>query len=100
MSSDATRPSFAEFRMNPSLEMMLTFKGWSGGFTASDRDAMERGLNAIRTAMVQPVGTKAADRRTDAVSDAEFSRAVLSVIASAMALWMSGRLDAVEVDDG
>lgn len=92
--------SFAEFRTNPTLEAMLTLSGWRGGFTAADSDAMALSLSVIRTAMVQPVGTSAASRSTGAVSDAEYGHAVLSVITSAMCLWLSGRLDGIGVDDG
>ena len=89
---------FAEFRHVPAMEAMLTFAGWRGGFTESDRESMAEGLNTIRTAMVQPVGTSASDRCPGAVSDAEYGRAVMCVVASAMALWLSGRLAEVGVD--
>lgn len=89
-----------EFRNCPALSAMLTFQGWRGGFTASDRDEMERSLADIRAAMCQPVGTHDALRDGDIVSDAAFERAIMNLIVAAMALWMSGRLDTVGVDDG
>lgn len=89
---------FAEFKHNPWLELMLTVKGWEGGFSQSDKDALIHGLNVIRTAMIQPVGTSCAYRVEGAVSDAEYSHAVLSVITCSMALWLSGKLFDVDCD--
>ena len=82
------------------LGMMLSLDemGHERGFTEADRDAMAEGLDVIRTAMVQPVGTAAASRVSGAVSDAEFSHAVMRVTLAAMRLWLSGRLAKVEVD--
>ena len=90
--------AFAEFRHNEALEAMLTFAGWQGGFTESDKTAMAEGCNVLRTAMVQPVGPSCAERVEGAVSDAEFSGAVLRVLASAMCLWLSGKLEEVRCD--
>ena len=91
---------FREFRNCPALSTMLTFQGWRGGFTASDRDEMERSLADIRAAMCQPVGTHDVLRDGNIVPDASFERAVMNLIVAAMALWLSGKLDAMEVDDG
>lgn len=88
-----------EFRNCPALSAMLTFQCWSGGFTASDRDELERSLADIRSAMCQPVGTHDVLRGGNLVSDASFERAVMNLIVAAMALWLSGKLDEVEVDD-
>lgn len=90
--------AFAEFRHNQALEAMLTFAGWQGGFSESDRRAMAEGCNVIRTALVQPVGTAAAGKCPGAVSDAEFSGAVLRVLAASMVLWLSGKLAEVACD--
>ncbi|WP_417064460.1 hypothetical protein [Gordonibacter urolithinfaciens] len=89
---------FAEFRHNQALEAMLTFAGWQGGFSEADRRAMADGCNVIRTALVQPVGTSCSERVEGAVSDAEYSRAVMCVLASAMCLWLSGKLEEVACD--
>lgn len=82
------------------LGMMLTFDeaGRERGFTEADRRAMAEGLDTIRTAMVQPVGTAAASRVQGAVSDAEFCHAVMRVVLAAMRLWLSGKLETMEVD--
>lgn len=90
---------FESFRSNQTLEMMLTFTGWRGGFSQADKDALERSLDTIRTAMVQPVGaTQDAKRRNQrCVTDAEFDRAVMVTITSAMAMWLSGALERAEV---
>lgn len=47
---------FETFRTNPTLEMMLTFAGWRGGFSQADKDALARSLETIRTALAKPVG--------------------------------------------
>lgn len=90
---------FENFRSNPTLEAMLTFTGWRGGFSQADKDALARSLDTIRTAMVQPVGATPDAKRSDqrCVTDAEFDRAVMVTIASAMAMWLSGALEKVEV---
>lgn len=90
---------FESFKLNPTLEAMLTFTGWRGGFSQADKDALARSLETIRTAMVKPVGaTQNAKRRgQECVTDAEFDRAVMVTIAAAMAMWMSGALEKVEV---
>lgn len=90
---------FESFKSNPTLEMMLTFTGWRGGFSQADKDALARSLDTIRTAMVQPVGATAVAKRSNrrCVTDAEFDRAVMVTVASAMAMWLSGALEKVEV---
>lgn len=90
---------FQSFKLNPTLEEMLTFTGWRGGFSQADKDALARSLETIRTAMVQPVGaTSDAKRRGQwCVTDAEFDRAVMVTITAAMAMWLSGALEKVEV---
>ena len=90
---------FENFRSNQTLEMMLTFTGWRGGFSKADKDALASSLETIRTAMVQPVGATQDAKRRDqrCVTDAEFDRAVMVTIAAAMAMWLSGALENVEV---
>ena len=92
---------FESFKANPTLEMMLTFTGWRGGFSQADKDALARSLGTIRTAMVQPAGVTSNAKRRDqrCVTDAEFDRAVMVTVASAMAMWLSGALEKVEVVD-
>ena len=89
---------FQNFKSNQTLEMMLTFAGWSGGFSQADKDALARSLYTIRTAMVQPVGATPDAKRRDqrCVTDAEFDRAVMVTISSAMAMWLSGALEKVK----
>lgn len=90
---------FDSFKSNPTLEAMLTFTGWRGGFSQADKDALARSLDTIRTAMVQPVGatpdSKLRDKRC--VTDSEFDRAVMVTITAAMAMWLSGAMEKVEV---
>lgn len=90
---------FENFKSKQTLEMMLTFTGWRGGFSQADKDALARSLDTIRTAMVQPVGSTSDAKRRDSrcVTDAEFDRAVMVTVASAMAMWLSGALEKVEV---
>lgn len=90
---------FETFKTNPTLEAMLTFTGWRGGFSQADKDALASSLDTIRTAMVQPVGATQNAKRRDSrcVTDAEFDRAVMVTIAAAMAMWLSGALEKVEV---
>ena len=90
---------FESFKLNPTLEAMLTFTGWRGGFSQADKDALARSLDTIRTAMVQPVGATPDAKRRDSrcVTDAEFDRAVMVTITAAMAMWLSGALEKVEV---
>ena len=91
---------FESFKSNQTLDAMLTFTGWRGGFSKSDKDALAESLDTIRTAMVQPVGAtqdaKLRDQRC--VTDAEFDRAVMVTITAAMAMLLSGALEKVEVD--
>lgn len=90
---------FENFRSNPTLEAMLTFTGWRGGFSQADKDALARSLETIRTAMVQPVGATPDSKRRDqrCVTGTESDRAVMVTITSAMAMWLSGALEKVEV---
>ena len=83
------------FKHNPTLEAMLSFAGWQGGFSESDKRAMAESLNTIRTALVQPFGANADAKRRDSncVTDVEFDRAVMTVLACSMVMWLSGALD-------
>ena len=83
------------FKHNPTLEAMLSFAGWQGGFSESDKRAMSESLNTIRTALVQPFGANADAKRRDSkcVTDVEFDRAVMTVLACSMVMWLSGALD-------
>ena len=83
------------FQHNPTLEAMLSFAGWQGGFSESDKRAMAESLNTIRTALVQPFGANADAKRRDSkcVTDVEFDRAVMTVLACSMVMWLSGALD-------
>ncbi len=86
------------FKHNPTLETMLSFAGWQGGFSESDKRAMAESLNTIRTALVQPFGANADAKRRDSncVTDVEFDRAVMTVLACSMVMWLSGALDTVQ----
>lgn len=88
------------FGHSPLLEAMLTFSTWRGSFSAADKQAMKDALQTIRTAMVQPLGTNAGAKRRNArcVTDVEFDRAVVTVLGTAMCLWLSGKLDEIEED--
>ena len=83
------------FKHNPTLEAMLSFAGWKGGFSESDKRAMIESLNTIRTALVQPFGANADAKKRDSkcVTDVEFDRAVIVVLSTALAMWLSGALD-------
>lgn len=83
------------FRHNPALEAMLSFSGWKGGFSESDKRAMAESLDTIRTAIVQPFGADADAKRRNSqcVTDVEFDRAVMVVLSCALAMWLSGALD-------
>ena len=83
------------FKHNPTLEAMLSFAGWKGGFSESDKRAMAESLNTIRTALVQPYGSNADAKKRDSkcVTDVEFDRAVMVVLSTALAMWLSGALD-------
>lgn len=93
--------AFASFRHSQILESMLTFATWQGGFSSADKDAMKDALQTIRTAMVQPFGTNAYAKRRNAkcVTDVEFDRAVVTVLCTAMCLWLSGKLDEIETEE-
>lgn len=95
-----------DFGFQPTLEAMLTFQGWSHGFTASDRDAMKEACGVIRTAVVQPIGLSRKGwpsgenpKLAGAVGEAEYDRAVMQIMCGSMALWLSGKLDEIEVDE-
>ena len=83
------------FKHNPTLEAMLSFAVWKGGFSESDKRAMAESLNTIRTALVQPFGSNADAKKRDSkcVTDVEFDRAVMVVLSTALAMWLSGALD-------
>lgn len=89
------------FGHNPLLESMLTFATWKGGFSSADKHAMADALQTIRTAIVQPAGTNSDAKRRDAkcVTDAEYDRAVATVLCTAMCLWLSGKLDEIETEE-
>lgn len=92
---------FERFARNATTGTILALRKLEGAtFTESDRRSMVDDLDVIRTAMVQPVGaTSAASRVRGAVTDGDYERAKMQVVASAMQLWSSGKLDAIEVDD-
>lgn len=78
----------------PLLEMALSFSAFEKNpFNKHDAKAMSEALGVVRTAMVQPFGTAAAKRDGKAVTNAEFDRAVATVLCCAMTLWLSGGLD-------
>lgn len=83
------------------LEAMMTFATWQGSFNESDREAMKEALGVIRTALVQPEGATRDAKSRDArcVTDAEYDRAVMTVLCCAMVMWLSGALDALEVGE-
>lgn len=94
-----TEENFERFARDSTMGCMLTMRGMDGmTFTEADRQAMRDGLLVLRTAMVQSVGPMAADRAPGAVSHLDVDRALMMVACSAMQLWSSGRLDAMEVD--
>ncbi len=90
---------FEHFAADAATGMILALRKMGGAtFTESDRRAMVEGLDVIRVACVQPVGTSAAYHVPGAVSSAEYERAKMMVVMGAMQLWASGRLDLVGVD--
>ena len=94
-------PGLVNFGHSPLLESMLTFSTWKSGFSAADKQSMKDALQTIRTAMVQPFGTNADARRRDArcVTNVESDRAVVTVLGTAMCLWLSGKLDEIETEE-
>ena len=90
------------FKHNPTLEAMLSFAGWKGGFSESDKRAMAESLNTIRTALVQPFGANADAKKRDSkcVTDVEFDRALMTVLTCSMVMWLSGALDTVQCVGG
>lgn len=93
--------AFTNFKHNQILESMLTFATWQGGFSSADKEAMKDALQTIRTAMVQAFGANANAKRRSAkcVTDVEFDCAVMTVLCTAMCLWLSGELDAIETKE-
>ena len=90
---------FERFAANATTGTILMLRKMGGNtFTESDRRAMVEGLDVIRVACVQPVGTSASSRVPGAVSSEEYERAKMMVVMAAMQLWASGKLDLVEVD--
>ena len=89
------------FGHSPLLEAMLTFSTWKGGFSAADRQAMKDALQTIGTAMVQPFGASPGAKRRNAecIADVEYDRAVVTVLSTAMCLWLSGKLDEIETGE-
>ena len=86
----------------PLLESMLSFSTFEKRpFNAHDAHAMAESLNVIRTAVVQPVGANSSAKKRDskAVTDIEVNRAVATVLASAMVLWLGGGLDETKWPD-
>lgn len=90
-----------DFGHNQLLEAMLTFSTWKGGFSAADKQAMKDALQTIRTAMVQPFGASSDAKRRNAkcITDVEYDRAVVTVLSTAMCLWLSGKLDKIETEE-
>lgn len=90
---------FDRFARDSAAGCILGLRKMAGNtFTDSDRRAMKDSLDVLRVAMVQPVGTSASGRVPGAVSDLDVNRALIMIACSAMQLWSSGRLDAMEVD--
>ena len=90
---------FERFARDCSQGAILALRRMGGAtFTESDRRAMEEGLDVIRVAMVQPVGTSASSRVPGAISSEEYERAKMMVVMAAMQLWASGRLGEVGCD--
>lgn len=94
-------PELVNFNHSSLLESMLTFSVWKGGFSAADKQAMADALQTIRTALVQPVGTNSDAKRRNAlcITDVEYDRAVMTVLCTAMCLWLSGKLDEIETEE-
>lgn len=94
-------PELVNFNHSPLLESMLTFSTWKGSFTSADKQAMADALQTIRTAMVQPFGVNADAKRRNAkcITDVEYDRAVVTVLSTAMCLWLSGKLDEIETEE-
>lgn len=90
------------FQHNPTLEAMLTFATWQQRFNEYDKEALKDSLDTIRTAMVQPFGANADAKRRDSkcVTDVEFDRAVMTVLACSMIMLLSGALDTVQCVGG
>ena len=90
---------FERFARTQCTAMMAGLRKMGGRtFTESDRDAMVDGLEIVRVALVQPVGFYCADRVKGAISWQEYDRATMQIVCAAMQLWLSGKLDEVEVD--
>lgn len=90
---------FMSFAREQSMEMMVVLRLMGGQtFTESDREMLVDGLDILRVVMVQPVGPADAQRVRGAVSRGEMDRAIMQVVCASMMLWLSGKLDLVEVD--
>ena len=87
-----------QFRHSPALESMLSFATWQQRFNEHDKAALKDALGTIRTAMVQPFGANADAKRRNShcITDTEFDRAVMTVLACSMVMWLSGELDTVQ----
>lgn len=81
--------SFTPNPQQQTLSAMCSFAAWQGEATEADVQAMKDGLDTIRTAIVQPVGTA----RGAGVTEAEYDGAVTRVVGAAMVLYLSGALD-------
>ena len=83
------------FKHNQTLEAMLSFATWQQQFNEHDKAALKDALGTIRTAMVQPFGatSDAKRRNSNCIMDTEFDRAVMTVLACSMVMWLSGALD-------
>lgn len=94
-------PELVNFGHSPLLESMLTFSTWKGSFTSADKQAMADALQTIRTALVQLVGTNSDAKRRNAlcITDVEYDRAVMTVLCTAMCLWLSGKLEKIETEE-
>ena len=67
--------------------------------TAHDLAVLKEGLDALRTAAVQPWGT-GAPRSRDGVATAELAGATMRAWCAAMVLYLSGALDTMDLPCG
>lgn len=84
--------SFVPNPQQDTLSAMLMLAEWQDKATQADVDALKDGLDTIRTALVQPVGTSRASK-DGGVTEAEYDGAVIRVLGAAMVLYLSGALD-------
>jgi hypothetical protein len=83
------------YKDQKALSEMLTFAGWRCGFTESDKAALARDAGVVRDALLQPVGCAAVSRGgREGVSEEEFDRAVWTILAVVVGMWLSGALEA------